>query len=127
MKYRLIVLISIFLVMLIVGCNSQSEQSVTEEQTSPLFEEPELSIQLLPDSECAEDVEKVVQATRPLLNSPDKYWPKPQVVERDTFWWVKYALKPVVTGDGSIMLSDPGGVCIRVEKEDLSCSYEPNL
>lgn len=91
--------------------------------------QPPLTLALLANSAEKDSVPHVVQAAKQYYAPSNDYWSEPvEVSERDTFWWVKFKIKERVVrrhGVELVQTAIPGGVCIQVEKADLSCRLVP--
>ena len=91
--------------------------------------QPPLTLALLSTGSDKDSVPQIVKAAKQFYIPPSDYWPEPvNVSECDTFWWVKFKKKEKVIRLNfieQIETERPGGVCIQVDKRDLSCKLVP--
>ncbi len=106
----------------LASCNSEPPS-----QPGVYGTQPQTTISLLEGSTAAEEVPKVIAATKAFWEPTDDFWPEPSsVTEHETFWWVKFKEKEMVTvrnGREVITTRVPGVQCIQVDKGDWSCSF----
>lgn len=95
--------------------------------------QPELRLVLLQGNVKSSTVEssvaKIVASAKLFWKPTEDFWPEPaEVIEHDSFWWVKFRNKDrIVVRNGEEMIEKmvPGLLCIRVEKADFQCSFVP--
>lgn len=95
--------------------------------------QPELQVTLLPSSESSADISKILDTANKFFNKSvtqkQDFWPEPSsITERKSSWWVKYKKKErvvILNGQEVIQSELPGGICIQVNKPDLSCEFVP--
>lgn len=96
-------------------------------------EQPKFEVVLLPESQNSAEVAKILGIAEDFfdesLGGREEFRREPtKIVERDTFWWIKYRRKQrIVVVDGQKLIQDelPSGISIQVNKSDLSCVFVP--
>ena len=88
--------------------------------------QPETEYTILTEESSDIAPSRVIDAAEAFWTPPGTHWPEPSaVVERDTFWWVKFKKRSPVYLRYGIPLQErekPGVFTVAVDKADLSCS-----